>query len=125
MTLMAMWLGFDQNLEVFTSLCNSMNQHIISLWPLISFRVLLVVLSEPLLCDFLAEQSILCGFSRGLAGGIYAFNFGCLDAAGAIIVVVDCGLKDCKSISSCYRVARKSSAYHSGDGLQLHRRHYP
>ena len=94
MMVMTMRLGFNRNLVVFTSFCYSMNQHIISIWPIISLRLLLVVLSEPLLCDFFVEQSILCGCSCGLAGGICAFNFGCLDTADAIIIVVDCGLKD-------------------------------
>ena len=42
------------------------------------------------------------GFKGGLAGWVCAFDFGVLEAADAVVVVVDCGLEDCLFFSLCF-----------------------
>lgn len=95
---MMMRLRLDRDQKVLPRLANSMNQALISVWPLAFELFLLVVLGEGLLLDFVVEEAGLCGFVGVLADWIGAFDFGVLDSADTIVVVVDCGLQNCSTI---------------------------
>lgn len=93
--LVAVWLCLDGDVEVLTSRGNSADEALVTVWPFTFELLLLVVLGEGFLGDFFIEESSMSGFESGLAGGVCAFNFGVLDAADAVVVVIDGCLEDC------------------------------
>lgn len=101
MLLMVMRLNLDGDIVVLSCLINSVNQGLITIWPFTFKLLLLVVLSESLLCDLGVDEGSVCSCICGLAGWVCAFDFGVLLAADTIIVVVDICLEDCEIISLC------------------------
>jgi hypothetical protein len=89
MLLVGVWLSLDRDVEVLARLAHSADKDIIAIWPLAFKLLLLVVLLEGVLGDFVIEEDRVGGGIGGLAGGICAFDFGVLDAADAVGVVVD------------------------------------
>lgn len=100
--LMAMWLRFHRNIEIFASLHHGMNQCFFSIRPFIHipFIIHLVVLSERFLCYIRAEQSGPCGSPSGCTGSIGALYFGRLNAADVVSVVVNRRLEDFESVNN-------------------------
>ena len=94
MVLMAVGLSLDKNEKVLTSLSNSMNQALVSIWPFTLKVLLLVVLGKGLFCDIGVEENGMCGFECSLAGRECAFDFGRAVAANSVRVVIDCGLQN-------------------------------
>jgi len=93
--LVRMRLGLYEDQEVLSGLLDGMNKAIITIWPLAHKRLLLVIFSKGLLGDFIVKEGCLGGFECGLAGGVCAFDFGALDSANAVVVVVDGCLENC------------------------------
>jgi hypothetical protein len=91
---MAVRLCLDSDVEVLSCLSNSADQNLITIWPFTLELLLLVVLGERLLGDFLVQKSSMCSFECDLAGGVCAFDFGSLIAADTISVIVDGCLED-------------------------------
>jgi hypothetical protein len=88
-------LSLDGDIEVLTSLADSTDKDLITVWPLTLKLLLLVVLFEGVLGNFVVEEGHMGGGIGILAGGICAFNFGMLDASDAVVVVVDGCLQHC------------------------------
>ena len=88
-------LSLNRDVEVLACLADSVDQDLVAVWPLAVKLFLLVVLGERVLGDFVIEESSMCGGVGVLADWVCAFNFGVLEAADAVIVVVDSCLEDC------------------------------
>jgi hypothetical protein len=71
------------------------DQALITVWPFPQEILLLIVLCKVLLCHLVVEENGIRSFECILARDECAFDFGVLDAADAIGVVVDCGLENC------------------------------
>jgi len=95
MMLMTMWLSLDLNEEVLSCLGDGVNEGIVSVWPFALLVVFLIVFCEGFLGDFVVEEGRGGGFEGCGAGRVGAFNFGGLDTADAIVVVVDGCLENC------------------------------
>lgn len=93
--IVAVWLCLDGDVEVLTGGGNGTDEALITIWPFTFELLLLVVLGERLLGYFVIKESSVRGFESGLACGICSFDFGVLDAADAIIVIIDGCLEDC------------------------------
>ena len=65
--LVGMWLSLDCNSEVLSSIRNSVNKDLISIWPFSLEVLLLIVLCKRLLFNFFVQQSYLCGCKCFLA----------------------------------------------------------
>jgi hypothetical protein len=92
--LMRMRLRLDSNEEVLARLRHSVHEEFISVWPFFLKGFFLVVLCKRLLLDLVVEEGCLGGVVGGGASGVCAFDFGALDAADAVVVVVDGCLQD-------------------------------
>ena len=95
MLLMRVRLSLDGDVEVHARLANSADDDIVAIWPLAFKLLLLVVLCEGVLGDFVIEENGVGGGESFLAGWVCAFDFGVLQAADAVGVVVDGCLKNC------------------------------
>jgi len=89
MMLMAVRLSLDLNEEVLSCLGDGVNECIVSVGPFALLVLFLVVFCEGFLGDFVVEEGRGGGFEGCGASGVGAFNFGGLDAADTVIVVVD------------------------------------
>jgi hypothetical protein len=87
-------LGLDGDIEVLPRLADGPDQDLVAVWPLALELLLLIVLGEGLLSDFIVEERRVGGDKGGFAGWVCAFDFGALNAADAIVVVVDGRLED-------------------------------
>jgi HAMP domain-containing protein len=95
--LVGVWLSLDRDVEVLARLADSVDQNLIAVWPLAVKLLLLVVLGEGVFGDFVIEESSVCGSVGVFADWVCAFDFGVLEAADAVVVVIDGCLEDCIS----------------------------
>lgn len=137
MPLVGVRLGLDSDVEILARVADSADQDLVAVWPLALELLLLVVLSEGLLGDFVIEESRVGGDEGGLAGWVCAFDFGALDAADAVVVVVNGCLEDCSPFISLLLYplrppipqsegnGRGETTYHSARNHQPHHWHCP
>lgn len=99
-------LGFDGDVEVLARLADSVDEDLVAVWPFALELLLLVVLGEGVLGDLFVEEGGVRSSVGSLAGRVCAFDFGVLEAADAVVVVVDGCLEDCFHLLSAIAPVR-------------------